>query len=241
MKTRDCLGGIMCKIKFIKIQILYLSLIGLFFQASPSFSGEVLQELPNSIDTNGKYIFFLHGRIVQEQGVAFAESKKYGFYEYEKILKVLAGHGFTVVSEARSDPKIKGYAKKISSQVGTLTKKGVPPSNITVAGFSDGGKITLIASSLIGNEHVNYIVLAGCSRSSKKLNKFIGKNNLDLKGRVLSIVDRNDENFFSCEKAFNSSSGGLEHKELILKDGSGHGLFYTPKDKWITPLIDWVK
>ena len=242
--SRSCGGvrpkeGIIMSINITKSTIHYLLLIILLSFASPSFSGEVLQDLPTAINPNGKYIFFLHGRIVERKGVAFAESNDYGFYEYKKILDMLAKHGFIVISEARGDDtKVKRYAKNIASQVDTLIEEGVPARNITVAGFSKGGKITLVTSSRIGNESVNFVVLAGCIRKTKK---FINKFDLDLKGRVLSIVDYKDDIFSSCEDMFNSSSGGLKHKEIILKEGSGHGVFYTPNDKWIGPMINWIK
>ena len=217
----------------------FLILVCLSSLASPSFSGEVLQNLPTAINKNSKYIFFLHGNIVEKKGVEFADSKEYGFYEYKKILKALAERDFIVISEARADDtKIKPYAKKIAGQVSTLIEKGVPAENITVSGFSKGGKITLVTSSLAGNDNINYVVLAGCIRKTKK---FINKFSLDLKGRVLSIVDYKDDIFSSCDDMFNSSSGGLKHKEIILKEGSGHGVFYTPNDKWIEPMINWIK
>ena len=223
----------------IKSTVSFLFLICLLFLSSPSFSGEVLRDLPTTINISGKYIFFLHGKIVEEKGVTSAKSKEFGFYEYSKILNVLEQHDFTVISEARGDDtKIQGYAKKIASQVSTLIDNGVPPNHITVAGFSKGGKITLVASSLINNKLVNFVVLAGCIRNTKQ---FIEKFNLDLKGHVLSIVDYRDDTFSSCENMFSSSSGGLEHKELILKDSGGHGVFYTPNDIWIKPMIDWIK
>ena len=82
------------------------------------------------------------------------------------------------------------------------------------------------------------MVLAGCVHKNKK---FIEKFKLDLKGRVLSIVDHRDDMFSSCENMFSSSSGGLEHKELMLKDGGGHGVFYTPEDIWVKPLVGWIE
>lgn len=222
-----------------KSPLCYLIIISFLSFASPSFSGEVLQNLPTTIDASSKYLFFLHGRIVENKGVAFAQSNNYGFYEYEKILNVLAKHGFIVISEARSaDTKVKRYARKVADQVNTLVENGVPPRNITVSGFSKGGKITLVSSSLVGNENINYVVLAGCIRKAKK---FISKFNLDLKGRVLSIVDYNDDTFSSCEDMFNSSSGGLKYEEIVLKEGSGHGAFYSPNDNWIRPMMNWAK
>jgi len=222
-----------------KSVICFLVLISLLSLASPSFSGEVLQDLPKTINPNSKYIFFLHGDIIENKGVASAKSKKYGFYEYKKILNAIAKHELVVISEVRDDDtKIKPYTKKMAAQVNALIEKGVPAKNITVSGFSKGGKITLVTSSLLGNKDINYVVLAGCSRKSRE---FINEFNLDLKGRVLSIVDYNDDTFSSCDDMFNNSSGGLEHKEIILREGSGHGVFYTPNEKWIEPMINWIK
>lgn len=181
----------------------------------------------------------MHGNVVEQKGVKFATTKEYGFYEYQKILDTLAGQGFIVVSEARSsDKKIKAYARKIKIQVKTLLGKGVPPGNIMVAGFSKGGKITLVTSSLVANAKVNNVVLAGCSRKAKP---FIEKFKLDMKGRVLSIVDKNDNTFSSCDRMIQASSGGLEHKEIILMDGRGHGVFYRPGGIWFKPMIEWMK
>lgn len=161
------------------------------------------------------------------------------FISIKKILDTIAGHGFIVISEARpQDTKIKAYARKIKKNVITLLKCGVPEKNITVSGFSNGGKISLITASLVGKEHVNYVVLAGYI---KKVKKFISKFDLDMKGHVLSIVDYNDKLFATCGPMFNASSGGLQHDEIILKDGSGHGVFYSPNEQWIKPMLDWIK
>jgi hypothetical protein len=40
---------------------------------------------------------------------------------------------------------------------------------------------------------------------------------------------------------FKASSGGLAHKEIILKDGRGHGVFYSPGELWIKPMMEWIK
>jgi hypothetical protein len=72
--------------------------------------------------------------------------------------------------------------------------------------------------------------------------KAIIKNfELDLKGRVLSLVDYNDKTFATCGPMFDASTGGLEHKEIIFKDGRGHGVFYFPAVLWVKPMMDWIK
>lgn len=53
---------------------------------------------PVAIDPTQRYMFYLHGRIIEDQGIP-AVSSEYGTYEYEAILEKLASHGFTMISE----------------------------------------------------------------------------------------------------------------------------------------------
>ena len=52
-------------------------------------AGRILSEPPGKADRGATYLFYLHGRIVQEQGRE-AVSPKYGRYEYDAILGRLA-------------------------------------------------------------------------------------------------------------------------------------------------------
>jgi hypothetical protein len=89
-----------------------LFLLCLMF-AQTAFAGEVLRELPASINPQGKYVFFLHGLVVETQGAISANTAEYGMYHYKEILDTLAGHGFIVISEERgSDTRSKPMPKK---------------------------------------------------------------------------------------------------------------------------------
>jgi hypothetical protein len=57
-------------------------------------------EFPVSIDPAKRYLFYLHGKIVEDQGIP-AISPDYGEYEYLPILGKLRGHDFVVISEQR--------------------------------------------------------------------------------------------------------------------------------------------
>ena len=86
--------------------------------------------LPKNIDSSKKYVFYLHGGIVQEQG-ANAISEQFGPYEYYPILKELADQGFIVVSEVRpksTEEVTNERGKKL--QIDSLNNQGVPPQNI---------------------------------------------------------------------------------------------------------------
>lgn len=196
--------------------------------------GRVLRDLPAKIDPRGEYLIYVHGRIIEEEGVR-PTSPRFGVYEYEKILAGLAARGFTVISEPRPRGTDVGrYADKVAAQVRTLLSRGVPPERITVLGFSKGGAITLVASSRLRQPKVNFVVLAGCG-------DWVAENfDLDLRGRILSLRDPSDDLSAPCGKIFAGSEQGLDHEELELKLGLGHGAFYRPGD-WIGRVAAWIR
>ena len=155
--------------------------------ATPA-SGAVLRDVPEKIDTSAKYLFYLHGRIVETGGVR-PRHERHGYYEYGQILQTLAARGFQVISEPRpADTGHFEYARKITAQVGRLLAAGVPARNVTVVGASKGGVIAAFVSTLLRNRDVNYVILAGCSGGGQYL-----QHKVDFHGRVLSIYDTADE------------------------------------------------
>ena len=89
-------------------------------------------------DSNQVYLFYLHGGIVQQYGIN-AVSPHFGKYEYTAIIGTLENHGFNVLSEVRPKETIeKEYAVKVKSQVDSLIELGVAPTNIVIAGASQG-------------------------------------------------------------------------------------------------------
>ena len=203
--------------------------------ASSAFAGSIHEAVPSNVDLDKRYLFFLHGKIVEKKGVP-ARSKKYGAYKYRKMLKVFAGEGFEVISEARSKgTDIFDYSSEVIEDVEKLISTGVPAKNITVAGFSKGGRMTLVVSSLLDNKDVNFVVLAGCRSTD------IDNLGLSPTGRVLSIYDSNDDKFESCSEIFSAGGEGLESNEIVLEIGDGHGVFYQPMDEWVNPLVSWAK
>lgn len=165
-----------------------------------------------------------------------ARSRRYGGYEYQSMLDNFASNGFNVISEVRSSGTgIYDYASNVAEQVKKLINTGVPASHITISGFSKGGRMTLVVSSLLNNKDLNYVVLAGCRTSD------IESFNLNPSGRLLSIFDSNDDSFESCSEIFSEGKDNLQAREIVLNVGDGHGVFYTPMAEWINPMIAWAK
>lgn len=197
-------------------------------------AGRVLRGLPEKIELRQDYLIYLHGRIIEEEGVR-PTSPQFGVYEYEKILEGFAARGFTVISEPRpKGTEIGVYADKVVGQVRALRRAGVPPERITVLGFSKGGGIALHTASRLAEPKVNFVILAACG---DWMQESLARG---LQGRMLSMFDASDDRASSCAKAFAQAKGPLVKEEVVLKLGTGHAAFYRPGD-WMDQVVGWVK
>jgi len=196
-------------------------------------------EFPAAIDAAGRYLFYLHGRIIEDQGLP-AVSPEFGEYEYEAILQSLQGTGLIVISEVRAkDTSPATYAARIKDQVRLLKDAGVPSQHITVVGASKGAYIAALASSAIKDPSINFVLLATCYPGMSDEWSGSGRR---LYGAVLAIRDAADAYAGSCEELFRQSEGGGlgAHKEIVLHVGTGHGILYHPLDAWIEPTLEWA-
>jgi hypothetical protein len=194
---------------------------------------------PNSIDPTKQYLFYLHGRIIEDQGIP-AIDPIYGEYEYGAILKKLGGYGFVVISEQRpKNTDGKEYARKITEQVTALLDAGVPAKNVIVVGASKGAGIAIFVSHFLENEGVNFVIMAICTPGEVD---YLKQNQIFLYGNILSIYDSVDKLAGSCRELFSFSEGkGIsKHEEVVLNVGTGHGILYKPLDDWIIPVIQWA-
>ena len=190
--------------------------------------GALWRDISQKIDKNAKYLFYLHGRIVEDQGVN-AVSPTFGAYEYEQILQTFVDKGFVVISEPR--PKgtdVQQYAAKVVKQISSLLQAKVPPRQITVVGASKGGSIAAATSARLRNKGINFVLIASCGTS-------------DMYGNVLSVWDyQDDTGAATCERGFSQSEGVNKHKEVELRVGSGHGILYRPLKEWVDLVIEWA-
>jgi len=194
---------------------------------------------PDSIEPAKRYLFYLHGKIIEDQGIP-AISPDYGEYEYKAILERLSGYGFIVISEQRAkNTDGLEYARKIQEQVTMLLDAGVPATNITVVGASKGAGIAVYVSHFLENDEVNYVIMAICHPDN--VEGFL-QDQIFLVGNVLSIYDSSDKLAGSCQELFSFSEGkGISsHDEVILNVGTGHGILYKPLEEWILPTVAWA-
>ena len=194
---------------------------------------------PNEINQSSRYIFYLHGRILEDQELP-AISERFGEYEYTAILNRLSVPGSVVISEKRAaNTGVHDYAKKISEQIALLLAENVPAKSITVVGASKGSYIAATASNIMMNIELNFVLLGSCH--SSVVDQWTEQKML-LYGSILAIRDHMDTDLAgSCDELASLSRGvGLgNYQEIILRVGTGHGILYKPMEQWVEPTIQW--
>ena len=211
---------------------LALFVLAIFLLVPNSSADGTSYGMPTDVNSTAKYLFFHHNYYVETKGTD-------GDCKYYDILKSFSDRGYTVISEIRpKDVSVVEYAKSAAERVQKLLDAGVPQENITVAGHSKGGIITIRVASLLEKPKINYVVLAGCGIKAleKGYPDFAG-----LKGNFLSIYANSDKIAGSCRAEFAKAGEGFSGKELELESPSGHQLFFKPADLWVEPMIGWLK
>ena len=196
-------------------------------------------QFPESIDPTQEYLFYLHGKIIEDQGI-HAVSPQFGTYEYEAILNEFQNHNFVVISERRpKNTDSDQYARKIAAQITQLLKANVPPTRITVVGASKGSYIAAEVSNLLKNSELNFVLLGSCVPEVVTDWK---QGQMVFYGNILAIYDSADDLAGSCQEIFSLSRGkGIaRYNEIILHIGTGHGILYKPLEDWVLPAIEWA-
>lgn len=184
---------------------------------------------------NKTHLFYLHGKIVQEQGID-AFSEKFGKYEYSEIIDSLSIIGDYVHAEIRKpSTQFDKFCIHISQQIDSLIAHKVEPKDIYLIGASMGGVMAMQISTLNTNP-VNYILLGANNESIEN------ELNFDLHGRVLGIYEKSDSicnrNYQywidHCEKV-------IEFNQLQINSGLGHGFLYRPIQEWLIPIKKMVR
>lgn len=202
--------------------------------STPKSNGTINSSLPEIIDPDGQYLFYIHGKIIEDEGVD-AVSPQYGPYEFEAILSYLADAGFNVIGEVRSGTAdVDRYAERVSVQVNTLLAEGVPSENITIVGFSKGAYITMLTSARLSNPDLNFVLIAIC------VDEIIANPGVLLTGRILSLYETSDEYGSTCKPLADRSPEVMGFEEIKLDTGKQHGAFYTADPIWLDPVISWI-
>jgi hypothetical protein len=200
-------------------------MVWMFFLCQEAFSG-----------ADQKHVFYLHGAII-EKGDPQPIHPQYGFYDYPGIVSTLSDFDFHLISEQRgNNTDYLTYAQKVSDQINGLITKGAKAQDITVIGFSKGAMITAIASSLLKNNDVNFVIMATCGEWYEK-EEFLKE--LRLRGHILSIYEESDL-AGSCHKLADRLPAPSSFTEVSINTGKEHGAFFLPRSDWINPVTSWI-
>ena len=197
----------------------------------------LLTLIPLNVFCSQRYLFYLHGRIIEDQGIHAVDTVHgYGAYQYEDILKAFRNAGFTVISDVRSKDVHPGfYQHKVENQIDSLIGTGVKPNDITVVGASKGAIISMFISSDLKNKDLNFVFLAGCDDDI--LHRF---PEIQFCGNILSIYEKSDTEQ-SCARFKENTSLTIPHyKEIELNTGLKHGFLFKALPEWIDPAINWA-
>lgn len=221
----------------------FLFIAALLLWAPPTQAAPFEQVLKTP-DPQAKYLFYLHGDVLEDPD-RHGMSRRYGVYLYDRIIEHFEDRGLVVIEEVRPKTSPNAYAAKVVRQVRSLMATGIPARNITVSGFSKGGHIALLVASSLGNPEVGYVIMAGCGKgmSGAGFQHFLKtKRGMRLQGRILSIYAGSDLEAGSCRPAMEQASGaGIQFREIRLKSGKGHGLFFQPRPEWVEPTAIFAR
>ncbi len=195
------------------------------------------RELSKNGQLSKRHVFYLHGAII-ELGDPRPNHKEYGVYDYPAIVSALSKYEFQVISEQRKrDTDHLLYATKVVDQVNSLIASGAKAENITVVGFSKGGMITAIVSSLLARDDVNFVIMATCGEWYDN-DEYL--KSLRLRGNIFSVYEKSDI-AGSCKSLASREPVPLSFAELGIDTGKKHGAFFLPREEWLNPVVSWIR
>ena len=210
-----------------------LALTMLFSTATAS-AADVLTAPPSKPDPAQHYVFYLHGKIVEEKGAPRPVDDRFGVYDWPALLDTLGSRGAVVISQQRpKDTDYIAFAGSVVSQIEKLVAAGVPEDHIAVVGFSKGGAIAMRVSSFLRRPDVRFVLLAACWREDEPQVRFTG--------RVLSIREKSDTLAGdSCTPIAEKAEKPTSFEEIVIDTGKSHGAFYLPRKEWTKPTLDFI-
>ena len=199
-----------------------------------TFGQEVYTQLPSEINVSEKYVFYVHGLIVEGDNQT-PEHPEYGIYDFPSIKeKIFEIGGFNLIAHHRpKDTDIDEYVDLFSSWVSSLLESGVPASNITLIGFSRGSHLAALTAARFNSHSINTVLMAGCFNGD-----MIFDPPVTLGGRLLSIYETTDT-LGSCQKLA-SRSKLKTFDEHYITTGLKHGAFYRPLEAWLVHIRAWI-
>ena len=205
-----------------RVAALLLALATILAVTGGARAGQVQAEVPDQINPGARYLIFIQGPAPGEL-----------------VATAFANRGFEVVTERRKpNPDPFDLARKASGQIRKLREAGVTSPRIALMGYDQGGAAALIASALLGDPGMSYVVLAGCGLDDR-YRRFASQLADKMAGRLLHLWEKTDTQAESCQFAL-SKAAELDSDEKLLSNGGGHEMFGEVDAFWIDLVMAFL-
>lgn len=185
-----------------------------------------------SAQAGGDLVIYLHNAWYEAHKDG-SPHPKFGVYHLQNIHDVL-GKGTDFRAPERSpaaDPT--EAATGVVEMIRAELEAGRKASSIKVIGASKGGVIAMLASTLLAEPDVRWVIIGGCSAGPLKT--FAPK----LTGHVLSIYETSDSIAGPCpdEEALTAST--TKFTQIRTDTGRDHGFLFSADPVWTSPAANW--
>lgn len=203
--------------------------------------GLLLAAAPSPAPEAPRHLFYLHGRIVQQEQSARPVHPRFGAYELDAILDAFRARGFVVHDGIRPRSlSVDDAAARLAEEIRGLLAGGVPAERIAVVGASMGAAIAIAASAELGEPEVRYALLGACLSGNVTGRR--ERHGKAPSGVLLSIREKSDETTEPCPAWRDDPPSGraLRVRELVVDTGLAHGFLYRPLPEWFEPVVEWA-
>jgi len=199
-------------------------------------AAELYSDFPEEINPEERYVFYLHGLIVEGNDPR-PKHQDFGIYEFPEIKNAIFNEGdFNLIAHHRpANTNINSYVEALEGWVSTLLSAGVNPSRITLVGFSRGSHLAAFVAGKLNETGINTALLASCINGDVPT-----ETPLYLGGHFLSIYEESDV-MGSCTTLGGRSRNIASFKEISISTGLAHGAFFQPLQEWLVPLKKWIR
>lgn len=204
-------------------------------------AGLLLAAAPSPAPEAPRHLFYLHGRIVQQEQRARPVHPRFGAYELDAILDAFRGRGFVVHGGIRpKSSSVDAAAARVVVEIRGLLDAGVPAERIAVVGASMGAAIAIAAAAELGVPEVRYALLGACLSGS--VADRAARGDKPPSGALLAIREKSDETSEPCPAWRDDGDTGraLRVRELVVDTGLAHGFLYRPLPEWFEPVVEWA-
>jgi hypothetical protein len=158
---------------------------------------------------------------------------------YEAAVEALRREGFTVSFEANTrdgELATQRQVAALADRILALLAAGAFAENITVVGHARGATTALLASALVENRRVNYVLLGGCPAAATPDIDYA-----KVMGRFLVLTDVQEHELVSCRGLLPEH---LFYKESSVTSPEGGSVFLRTDEEslrlWRDPVVSFV-